>query len=163
KDIEHYMDLGCAGVQMATRFIGTHECDAHMTFKQVIMASKKRDIRLIKSPVGYPARGIITTPLVQRVLAGNRPKITCISNCVTPCNHGQESNLVGYCIADALGDSQRGNLETGLFFSGSNGYRVNQLQSVQELMEKLVGIREDNDTWEEDPNYVEIRDRPTQA
>lgn len=163
KDIEFYLDMGCAGVQMATRFIGTYECDAHMTFKQVIIAAKKRDIRLIKSPVGYPARGIITTPLVQRVLAGNRPKITCISNCVTPCNHGQESNLVGYCIADALGDSQRGIMETGLFFSGSNGYRVTKLQSVQELMEKLVGLREDDDTWEEDPDYVEMPELPPQA
>ena len=160
KDIEYYMDLGCAGVQMATRFIGTHECDAHMTFKQVIIGAKQRDIRLIKSPVGYPARGIITTPLVQRVLAGNRPKITCISNCVMPCDHGQESNRVGYCIADALGDSQRGIMETGLFFSGSNGYRVTRLQSVQELMEKLAGVREDTDTWEEDPNFIEMPDTP---
>jgi nitronate monooxygenase len=163
-DIDRYMDMGCAGVQMATRFIGTHECDAHMTFKQVIIGSKQSDIRLIKSPVGYPARGIITTPLVQRVLAGHRPKITCISNCVTPCNHGQESNLVGYCIADALGDSQRGAMETGLFFSGSNGYRVNRLESVQELIEKLVGLRADDSTWVEDPNYVELPDaRPAVA
>jgi len=164
KDIDHFMDMGCAGVQMATRFIGTHECDAHSTFKQVIINSKQSDIRLIKSPVGYPARGIVTTPLVQRVLAGHRPKITCISNCVTPCNHGQESNLVGYCIADALGDSQRGAMETGLFFSGSNGYRVKRLESVQELMEKLVGLRADDSTWEEDPNYIELPDsRPAAA
>ena len=163
KDIDRFMDMGCSGVQMATRFIGTFECDAHMTFKRVIMASKKRDIRLIKSPVGYPARGIVTTPLVERVTAGHRPKITCISNCVTPCNHGQESNLVGYCIADALGDAQRGVMETGLFFSGSNGYRVTRLQPVQELMEKLVGLREDADSWEEDPDYVEMPDHPTAA
>jgi len=163
KDIERFLDMGCAGVQMATRFIGTHECDAHMTFKQVILGSRQSDIRLIKSPVGYPARGIVTTPLVQRVQSGVRPKITCISNCVTPCNHGQESNKVGYCIADALGDSQRGRMDTGLFFSGSNGYRVTKLQSVHELMEKLVGLREDDDTWEEEPEYVELPDEPTVA
>jgi nitronate monooxygenase len=156
QDILRYLDMGCAGVQMATRFIGTHECDAHPTFKQVILQSKQADIRLIKSPVGYPARGIVTTPLVERVLSGNRPKITCISNCVTPCNHGQESNKVGYCIADALGDAQRGQMETGLFFSGSNGYRVTHLQSVQDVMEKLTGVRQDDDTWEENPDYVEM-------
>jgi nitronate monooxygenase len=77
-----------------------------------------------------------------------------------PCDHGQESNRVGYCIADALGDSQRGIMETGLFFSGSNGYRVTRLQSVQELMEKLAGVREDTDTWEEDPNFIEMPDTP---
>jgi nitronate monooxygenase len=163
KDIERFLDMGCAGVQMATRFIGTHECDAHMTFKQVILGAKQGDIRLIKSPVGYPARGIVNTPLVQRISAGQRPKITCISNCVTPCNHGQESNKVGYCIADALGDAQRGRMETGLFFSGSNGYRVKRLQSVHELIEKLSGAREDNDVWEEDNSYVELPDQTSVA
>jgi hypothetical protein len=27
-------------------------------------------------------------------------------------------------------------------------------------MEKLVGLREDNDVWEEDPEFVEMPDRP---
>jgi nitronate monooxygenase len=97
----------------------------------------------------------VTTPLVQRVLAGHRPKIACISNCVDPCNHGEESNRVGYCIADSLADARGGNYETGLFFSGSNGYRVKKLQSVQEVIEKLVGLREDNDTWVEEREVVE--------
>lgn len=155
-DIEKFLDMGVSGVQMATRFIGTHECDASSVFKQVILNARKKDIRLLKSPVGYPARGVVTTPLVQRVLAGVRPKIPCISNCVTPCNHGQESNKVGYCIADALGDAWNGNLDTGLFFSGSNGYRVNRLQSVQEVVEKLAGLRADDDTWEEDEVDEEV-------
>jgi len=149
KDIEKFLDMGVSGVQMATRFIGTHECDASDVFKRVIINSKKDDIKLIKSPVGYPARGVVSTPLMQRVLAGVRPKIPCISNCVEPCNHGEESNKIGYCIADSLGDAQKGDYDTGLFFSGSNGYRVTRLQSVQELVEKLVGLREDNDTWDE--------------
>ena len=100
---------------------------------------------------------------MQRVSAGQRPKITCISNCVTPCNHGQESNKVGYCIADALGDAQRGRMETGLFFSGSNGYRVKKLQSVHDLIEKLAGVCEDNDVWEEDHSYVELPDQTSVA
>jgi nitronate monooxygenase len=144
------------GVQIATRFIGTHECDASDVFKRVILNSRQRDIRLLKSPVGYPARGVATTPLVQRVLAGVRPKIPCISNCVTPCDHGKESNKVGYCIADALGDAWGGHLDTGLYFTGSNGYRVNRLQSVQELIEKLAGVRVDDDTWEEQPEDDEM-------
>jgi nitronate monooxygenase len=149
-DIEKYLDMGAAGVQMATRFIGTFECDASDVFKRVILNATKADIKLIKSPVGYPARGVVTTPLMDRVLSGQRPRITCISNCVVPCDHGVESNKVGYCIADALGDARNGVYETGLFFTGSNGYRLNKLQHVHELIEKLVGLREDDDTWEED-------------
>jgi nitronate monooxygenase len=156
RDIDLFMDMGVQGVQIATRFIGTHECDASDVFKRVILNSRQRDIRLLKSPVGYPARGVATTPLVQRVLAGVRPKIPCISNCVTPCDHGKESNKVGYCIADALGDAWGGHLDTGLYFTGSNGYRVNRLQSVQELIEKLAGVRADDDTWEEQPEDDEM-------
>ena len=156
KDIEMYKDMGVAGVQIATRFIGTEECDASPIFKQVILNSKQKDIKLLKSPVGYPARAIATTPLIQRVVAGFRPKIPCISNCVTPCDHGKESNKVGYCIADSLGDAWNGVVESGLFFTGSNGYRINKLQTVEELIEKLMGIREDTDTWEEDPESDEM-------
>ncbi|MDH5752695.1 MAG: nitronate monooxygenase family protein [Deltaproteobacteria bacterium] len=155
KDIERFLDMGASGVQMATRFIGTHECDASPVFKQVLINARKQDIRLLKSPVGYPARGVITTPLMQRVRAGVRPKIPCISNCVTPCDHGKESNKVGYCIADSLGDACNGVVDSGLFFSGSNGYRLTKLQSVQELVEKLAGVREDTDIWEEDESYTE--------
>ena len=149
-DIEQFFDMGVSGVQMATRFIGTYECDASDMFKRVILESTKADIRLIKSPVGYPARGVITTPLMDRVLSGQRPRITCISNCVVPCDHGVESNKVGYCIADALSDARDGKFESGLFFTGSNGYRLNRLQHVDELIEKLVGLRDDDDVWEED-------------
>lgn len=155
-DIDMFMDMGASGVQIATRFIGTHECDASPVFKRVIMNSRQKDIRLLKSPVGYPARAIATTPLIQRVHAGVRPKIPCISNCVTPCDHGKESNKVGYCIANALGDAWNGHLESGLYFTGSNGYRVTSLQSVQALMDKLTGKVEDTDTWDEDPASDEM-------
>ena len=37
KDIDKYINMGCTGVQMATRFIGTFECDAHANFKKVII------------------------------------------------------------------------------------------------------------------------------
>jgi nitronate monooxygenase len=36
-DIDKFLSLGCAGVQMATRFIGTYECDAHENLKQILL------------------------------------------------------------------------------------------------------------------------------
>ena len=54
KDIDKFISLGCAGVQMATRFIGTHECDADSKFKDVLLNAKKEDIVLMGSPVGLP-------------------------------------------------------------------------------------------------------------
>ena len=136
-DIEAMMALGAQGVQMGTRFIGTHECDAHENFKRVLLDAKEEDIQLMKSPVGYPARGIRTN-LSELVATKSGPAIKCISNCVAPCHRGVEAKAVGFCIADRLSDAYHGNLELGLFFSGSNGYRLKEIISVAELMKKLT-------------------------
>ncbi len=136
-DIEEMMGLGAQGVQMGTRFIGTHECDAHANFKKVIIECKEEDIELMGSPVGYPARGVRTN-LTGLIDTRTGPDIKCISNCVAPCNRGVEAKEVGFCIADRLSDAYLGNEELGLFFTGTNGYRVKELISVEELMNKLT-------------------------
>ena len=136
-DIEKAISLGANGVQMGTRFIGTHECDADIGFKEILLAAEEKDIELIKSPVGYPARGIRTN-LINLVDKRMGPKIQCISNCVSPCQRGKEAKQVGYCIADRLFDAYSGKKESGLFFTGANGYKLKELISVKELMHKLV-------------------------
>ena len=136
-DIDKMVELGCDGVQMATRFIGTHECDADDALKQVLVGAKEEDIKLLKSPVGLPARGVVTN-LQRSIEDGTAPKIACISNCVVPCHRGEEAKAVGYCIADRLSDAYLGRLDTGLFFTGSNGYKLDKVISVKELMDKLV-------------------------
>lgn len=141
-DIDKAISLGANGVQMGTRFIGTHECDASDGFKEVLINANKEDIKLIKSPVGYPARGIMTN-LLKLVEQKKGPKIQCVSNCVTPCNRGKEAKEVGYCIADRLYDAFSGNKAFGLFFSGANGYKLKEIISVKELFSKLI-YGEDN-------------------
>lgn len=136
-DIEAMMALGASGVQMGTRFIGTYECDAHANFKKVLLDAKEEDIHLMKSPVGYPARGVRTN-LSGLIETRSGPAIKCISNCVAPCERGVEAKAVGFCIADRLSDAYEGNTEFGLFFSGSNGYRIQEIITVAELMKKLT-------------------------
>lgn len=136
-DIKRVMTLGANGVQMGTRFIGTHECDASEGFKEVLLNAKKEDIELIKSPVGYPARGVRTN-LINLVDQKAGPKISCISNCVAPCQRGKEAKEVGYCIADRLFDAFSGRKETGLFFTGANGYKLTEIISVKRLFAKLL-------------------------
>jgi nitronate monooxygenase len=136
-DIDKFMAMGCAGVQMATRFIGTFECDANDNFKKVLIDAKSEDIKLLKSPVGLPARGVRTN-LQSLIENKEAPKITCISNCVAPCKRGEEAKAVGYCIADRLSDAYMGDTQKGLFFTGANGYKLDKLISVKELMNKLV-------------------------
>ncbi len=136
-DIEKYQAMGCTGVQMGTRFIGTVECDAPKMFKDILKKSKEDDIKLLKSPVGLPGRGVVTQ--LQKNIADNTaPKIACLSDCIAPCNRGEKAREVGYCIADCLGAAHEGNPDTGLYFTGSNGYRINELISVHDLIDKLV-------------------------
>jgi nitronate monooxygenase len=76
--------------------------------------------------------------LIALVEKKEGPAIRCISNCVAPCHRGQEAKAVGYCIADRLADAYHGKRETGLFFTGSNGYKLQEIISVKELLNKLV-------------------------
>ncbi|MEA1917730.1 MAG: nitronate monooxygenase [Campylobacterota bacterium] len=136
-DIDNMIALGASGVQMGTRFIATNECDASEVMKKVLVDAKEDDIQLMKSPVGYPAQGVMTN-LQKSIENGTAPKVKCISNCVSPCHRGEEAKAVGFCIADRLSDAYEGNLESGLFFSGTNGYKVDKIISVKELMSILT-------------------------
>ncbi len=57
-DILEFMKLGAAGVQMGTRFVATHECDANIEFKKAYINAKEEDMIIIESPVGLPGRAI---------------------------------------------------------------------------------------------------------
>ena len=135
-DIEKIMDLGADAVQMGTRFIGTHECDASPVLKQVLINAKEEDIVIVSSPVGYPGRAV-KTDLIKTLEPGTK-KIQCISNCIFPCNRGEGARRVGYCIADSLGDAYLGRLQSGLFFSGANGYKLKEIAHVKELIDELM-------------------------
>jgi len=136
-DIVKMMELGADAVQMGTRFIGTIECDTSEVMKEMIIKAEADDIKLFKSPVGYPARGI-NSQLHADILTKTAPKVACISNCVAPCNRGEEAKIVGYCIADRLSDAYDGIAETGLFFTGANGYKLKEIITVKELIDKLM-------------------------
>lgn len=135
-DIRKLISLGASGVQMGTRFLGTYECDAKV-YAEIMPKITKEDIELVKSPVGYPARAI-RIGVLERIKEGNAPKIQCVSNCVSPCQRGVEAKKVGYCIADGLGRAHLGNTQDGLYFSGSNGYRIDKIISVKELIDELT-------------------------
>lgn len=135
-DIDTMIALGASGVQMGTRFLGTKECDAK-AYADILPHTQKDDIKLVKSPVGYPARAI-NVGVLQRLQEGNAPKVKCISNCVSPCHRGVEAKAVGYCIADSLGKGHLGDKEEGLYFSGANGYKIEEIISVKELIQELT-------------------------
>lgn len=131
-DIEAVMEAGADGVQIATRFIATKECDASEKFKQTIIEAKEEDMVILKSPVGMPGRGLLT-PLVQKAKAGLRtPPIKCI-NCIRTCNPA----TTVYCINRALIEAFKGNLQEGLFFCGGNVGRIKEMTTVKDLIDEL--------------------------
>jgi len=131
-DIKKFLDLGAAGVQMGTRFVATHECDADERFKQTYVAAREEDVTIIKSPVGMPGRALFND-FIQAAREGSKKPFKCIFHCVSTC----EQEKTPYCIAQALINAMRGNLERGFAFCGANVARVNKIVSVRELMESL--------------------------
>lgn len=139
-DMARMIGLGAAGVQIATRFIATDECDASDVFKQMIVHAKEEDIRIIKSPVGMPARAI-DSPLLKRLDAGETfPPLRC-SGCLTACPRNAS---IPYCISRALIEAVKGNPEDGLFFAGSNAGRVDRIVPVRELIDEIMKEYEEN-------------------
>ena len=53
-NVHRFLHLGAAGVQMATRFVTTHECDASPAFKAAYLRATLEDTIIIRSPVGMP-------------------------------------------------------------------------------------------------------------
>lgn len=132
KDIAKYIRLGAKGVQIASRFVATKECDASEEFKQAYVNAKKEDIKIIKSPVGMPGRAI-RNEFIKKVEA-NKEKITKCYRCIKTCNPVETP----YCITKALINAVKGNIDEGLIFCGSNVDKINKITTVKELMQELV-------------------------
>lgn len=131
-DIHKFISLGAAGVQMATRFVATHECDASDAFKQAYLDAKPEDITIIKSPVGMPGRAIRST-FTTAVESGHRKPFHCPYHCIVTC--GAETSP--YCIALALKNARDGKFDNGFAFAGANAHRVDKIVSVAELVAEL--------------------------
>ena len=131
-DIRKYLDMGAAGVQMGTRFVATHECDASLAFKETYVQAKKEDIVIIQSPVGLPGRAVRNDFLVSASQGGRKPPV-CPFHCIHTCDYKKTP----YCITLALVNAKKGRLKSGFAFAGANAYRVDSIVSVQELVDTL--------------------------
>lgn len=131
-DITKFIKLGASGVQMGTRFVATYECDASRKYKEAYINSKKEDIGFILSPAGMPGQGIIN-PFIEKVQNEREKPLQCY-NCLAPCNPA----TTPYCITNALINAVNGDVDNGLIFMGKNGYKINKIISVKELMDELM-------------------------
>ena len=132
EDILRFLQLGAQGVQMATRFVATDECDANIRFKEAYLKCTPEDIVIIKSPVGMPGRAI-RNHFLDNTAAGLRNVNRCAWRCLDQC----DIKHADYCISAALDNARQGLLDQGFAFCGANAHRVDKIIPVAELLESL--------------------------
>jgi NAD(P)H-dependent flavin oxidoreductase YrpB (nitropropane dioxygenase family) len=127
-DIIELSEAGADGFQIASLFVPTVECDAHQNFKSAYINADDESIKIIKSPVGMPARAILTNFLTA---TGNL-EITKCHRCMPNCNPKE----IPYCISEGLLNAVEG--RDGLIFSGANLNSINKLTTVKEVINRLI-------------------------
>jgi nitronate monooxygenase len=138
EDMRKYFGLGAKGVQLGTRFAATEEGDAPDGFKQAYIRAKKEDVVLIDSPCGLPGRALLS-PLIEKYIKDAIDSVSCWANCLSQCR--LRTDKLTFCIADALISAYRGDWENGLFFCGTNVWKVKAIQKVKDIFDELIGVK----------------------
>lgn len=123
------MRLGAEGVQVATPFITTEECDAAPAYKQAYVNAKRRHGEIVTSPVGMPGRAIHNAFLEK--VAQQKEHITHCFRCLEKCNPTQARHH------QALIRAVEGDVENGLIFCGDNVQYLDHIGTVEEVVHAL--------------------------
>lgn len=132
QDVQRALALGADGVQVATRFITTEECDADIRYKEQFIKAGKEDISIVKSPVGMPGRAIMNS-FMKRVMNGEKIPHSPCHRCLVKCSPAD----IPYCITDALVNAVKGNVDEGLIFCGANAWRAGKIETVEDVIREL--------------------------
>jgi enoyl-[acyl-carrier protein] reductase II len=110
--------LGAEGVQVGTRFIATHECIAHTTYKNTIIDSMETGTVLLD--MGRFRIRALRTPLVEKMLKG-------------------EAETTSGFSGPAVEESWiKGDLEAGIVTAGEVSGLVLSVKSAREVIEEMV-------------------------
>jgi len=149
EDILRLQALGASAVQLGTAFAVTQECDADPAFKKVLADAKPEDLVEFISVAGLPARAV-RTPWLDKYMR-LEPKLQAAAHLKKKCNMSFDclshcglrdgvSSMGQFCIDQQLGHAFDGDTRQGLFFRGAARLPFgNQIRSVQELMQWLLG------------------------
>ncbi len=134
EDVVHQFELGAEGVQVGTRFVTTEECDASQAYKESYIRASREDIVITQSPVGMPGRAILN-PFLSQIKGGDRPAIKSCFQCLEKC----DIKTIPYCITMALVNAAEGDVDNALLFCGSNAFRAEKIETVDNIMKELMG------------------------
>ncbi|AEX84506.1 2-nitropropane dioxygenase [Marinitoga sp. 1135] len=115
------IELGAEGIQMGTRFVATHECEAHENYKNLILKAGIRDAIVTGATMGHPAR-VLKTKFAKKI-----KKLEVASP------EEAEELMVG-SLRKAFVD---GDLENGSFMAGQSAGLINEIRSVKEIVEEF--------------------------
>ena len=80
-----------------------------------------------------PGRAIRNS-FLKDIAAGKKMRFKCAWRCLKSC----DIKNARYCISLVLDNARQGILDKGLFFAGSNAFRVDKIVSVNELLQELI-------------------------
>ena len=133
EDVKHCIEeLGLDGVQMATRFVATEECDADIAFKEAYVNAKLEDVKIVKSPVGMPGRALNNHFIKDIVPEGC--EITRCFKCLVHC----DPKTIPYCISQALFNGANGDIDNALVFCGENVYKIDKITTVKDIIDEVL-------------------------
>lgn len=132
---DHAFSLGVDGIQVATRFVTTKECDADIRYKEAYIHAQKSDIQIVKSPVGMPGRAIMN-PFMQRVMAGEKMTPEKCLLCMKGCQPAQ----IPYCITQSLVHAAKGEVDEALMFCGADVWKSERIETVEAVMTSLIDM-----------------------
>lgn len=132
EDAERMLSIGAVGVQMGSRFVASKECEVSQVFKEMYTKLKKGDIVQIMSSAGLPANAIIS-PYAKKVIdeATEFPKncFACLKKCTKK-----------FCVNERLVMAHDGDLEEGIFFAGRDAWKIKEILSVKEIMDRFKKV-----------------------
>lgn len=164
-DILRFLRLGADGVQMGTRFLATQESSASVFYKQAVLHAREEDILVSRkpgSPCGMPFRVLRRAPMFVSAEQGRRRPRCDKGYLLLKDRNGEylkcpaDSEGGGcFCICNGLLSSAGYNAEREepLYTVGANGYRVDKILAVKDLMDELAGTAVD------EPAGIAARDR----
>lgn len=133
KEMDHYMNMGASGIQIATPFVVTEECDASQAYKDTYLNCRQEDIMIVKSPVGMPGRAI-RNKFMNLVKEKGRIAPKQCYRCMEKCNAKETI----YCISQGLINAVEGKVDDALLFCGADVWKYNKMSTVKEVIERYI-------------------------
>ena len=148
EDIGRLQAMGASAVQLGTAFAVTQECDAPLSFKEVLAHAKPDDLQEFISVAGLPARAV-KTPWLEKYIriesklqerAHVKKKCNMSFDCLQHCGlRDGQSKMGQFCIDQQLGHALTGDVQKGLFFRGTGVLPFGEnIRPVKELMSWLM-------------------------